>query len=238
MASDLGYLTLDARPLDAKRGWLQCLGSGRTLEDATTDSPYQATEKAPRGSDSSTAQVDGGWRPHSARAGDFASSGSSSSGKSLPPLRPGEWTIFAARVQAAPAASVRMHEVSIALGPATSVSFVVGQLCHATSQTPRTSEEASGTSPRAPEPVEAPPHIICGAPALGLQSGLVGRDAPFGCHPFPSGPSAQADDSAASALPEAAAEEASGPRLPPLHLRAGVSLCSPSLCSLPEYLNQ
>lgn len=265
MASDLGYVTLDAHPLDSRKGWLSCLGGGSALgsgggvEAAAAaaapgaDAPYAAVAAASSRQNSGSDLFEGSaWRPDSARVGDFSTLNTPNNPSSdpvavpspllpLPPLQPGEWTVFAARVHAAGAASVRMHEVYLSLGPATSVSFAVGQLCDATpsSESPGTTSTPGG---HASDAIDAPPQIICGAPALGLASGLVGRDAPFGCQPFPSAPSKQPetithpeDDSAASKLPKeemeamcAAAAEKEGPilgvGLPPLHLRAGTVL--------------
>jgi hypothetical protein len=232
--SDLGYRSLDAKLLDAKQSWLQYLGSAGAFESSkgAAEGPYDGAPVS-AGSD---APVEGVWRPHSARVGDLGSSTSDSEAAPLPALRPQEWTIFAARVQAAPTSYVRLHEVHAVLGPATSASFSVGQLCEAAAQSPGSAcGEASGALARTPEHVEAPPHIICGAPATGLASGLVGRDTPFGCHPIPSRPTegaAKEGESAAlsSALPAVDDQAPTGERLLPLHLRAGAPFSMLKFC--------
>lgn len=215
-ASDKGYTTMEAHALDARRGWVACLGDGG-LGDG-------------KGGPGETIGGPGAWRQSSQGGDDLPQVTAAPAEGAVDMLHAGEWTIYAARLQAGSAAHVNMHAVQVSLSKATSVTFMVGQLGDAA---PRGSRDggaaataaASGGSDATGRP-EGPPHIICGASALGLQNGLVGRDAPFDTEPVPSQPSdasgafrAPAASAALKPTPVVPAQQA-GP--PPLHLRAGV----------------
>ena len=216
-ASDLGFTTLEAHRLDAAQGWEACLGEGGAGDGK--GGPGETIN----------GRGDGPWR-RTSHAGDDLAEEMTAAGTqaSSEVLRGGVWTIYAARLRAEDAMHVQVHAVQVSLSDAASVTFMVGQLGDAGAGGSMEGVEAPSGMETAGM-ADGPPHIICGAPALGLQNGLVGRDAPFTTEPVPA-LAAEASGvgraaAASAALPPAAAAVGSADAdsaAPPLHLRAGV----------------
>jgi hypothetical protein len=75
-------------------------------------------------------------------------------------LLPGEWAVFAVRLQPGKAEHVSVQALTLLLGRCCTVNFAL--------------DSASAVQPGQVQP------LICGAPAYPLSTGMVGRDAPFG----------------------------------------------------------
>eukprot|EP00892_Ulva_mutabilis_P008472 jgi/Ulvmu1/5998/UM026_0122.1 len=209
-AADLGFTTLQAHRLDRERGWRTCLGAGGAGDG--------------KGGPGETIRGSGSWRRTSNTEDDLPQVTLAAKKAAGDALRAGEWKIYAARLRADDATHVQMHAVQVSLSSAASVTFMVGQLSDSAPGGAAEGVAAPGGMEATGLP-DAPPHIICGAPALGLQNGLVGRDAPFTTEPVPALPAVSAPGeetlpAASAALDDPAAAAESAP--PPLHLRAGM----------------